>query len=33
MARRGGLEARDVLNTLEWKELKAKLRRQKRKVK
>jgi DNA polymerase (family 10) len=33
MARRGGLEARDVLNTLEWKELKLKLKRQKRKAK
>lgn len=33
MARRGGLEAKDVLNTLEWKELKLKLKRQKRKVK
>jgi len=27
MARRGGLEARDVLNTLEWKELRKKLKR------
>ncbi len=27
MARRGGLEARDVLNTLEWQELRKKLKR------
>ncbi|MEW5718484.1 MAG: DNA polymerase/3'-5' exonuclease PolX [Chloroflexota bacterium] len=27
MARRGGLEAREVLNTLEWKELRKKLKR------
>ena len=27
MARRGGLEARDVLNTLEWKELRKRLKR------
>lgn len=27
MARRGGLEAKDVLNTLEWKELRKKLKR------
>lgn len=27
MARRGGLEAKDVLNTLEWKELQKKLKR------
>ena len=27
MARRGWLEAKDVLNTLEWKELKKKLKR------
>jgi len=33
MARRGGLSARDVLNTLEWDELKGKLKRQKRKAK
>jgi DNA polymerase (family 10) len=31
MARRGGLESKDVMNTLEWKELKPKLKRQKRK--
>ena len=30
MARRGWLEARDVLNTLEWKELRKKLKRNKR---
>lgn len=33
MARRGWLEAKDVLNTLEWQELKSKLKRNKRKVK
>jgi len=33
MARRGWLEAKDVLNTLEWKDLKSKLKRQKRKAK
>jgi DNA polymerase (family 10) len=31
MARRAGLTTRDVLNTLEWKELRAKLKRHKRK--
>jgi DNA polymerase (family X) len=30
MARRGGLEAKDVLNTLEWKELKKRLKRNKK---
>lgn len=33
MARRGGLTKHDVLNTLEWDELKAKLKRAKRKTK
>jgi hypothetical protein len=31
MARRGWLEAKDVLNTLEWKELKKKLKRNRKK--
>lgn len=30
MARRGGLEAKDVLNTLEWKELRKRLKRNRR---
>ena len=30
MARRGGLEAKDVMNTLEWKELRKKLKRNKK---
>jgi DNA polymerase (family 10) len=30
MARRGGLEAKDVMNTLEWKELRKRLKRNRR---